>query len=107
MRSTLALISLCSAGFLVACAPTISRTDPAELPRRGALENRWETSLKASETSCQIEERRLQQGASDATKARKIAETLLAFTAGSFAVGAAIYAGLDPSPKGYVVVPLS
>lgn len=101
---TLSCLGLAASG----CAPALPRADEAlELPGLGPPGKRLEASYRATETSCRVEERRLSEASSNRASALRLAETVLALGAGGLAVGAAIYAGLDTSPKGYVVVPLA
>ncbi|AKT37286.1 hypothetical protein [Chondromyces crocatus] len=64
-------------------------------------------SFRATEATCRAEEVRLHEVAKSRATKRQVAEVALALTAGALATGTAIYAGLDPSPKGTVLVPLS
>jgi hypothetical protein len=113
MRPTPLLLALlaCSGFASSACAPALPRPDAAtealELPGLGPSGKRLDASYRATETSCRAEERRLSETASDRASTRRIAEALLALGAGGLAVASAVYAAVDPNPKGYVVVPLS
>lgn len=110
MRTTLLALALSCSGFVAAgCAPALREAPQGALDLPGAAQGGGplDASFRATETSCRAEEARLADAARSRASTRQVAEVILALSAGAFATGAAIYAGLDPTPKGYVVVPLS
>jgi hypothetical protein len=109
MQDILLMMALSCCGLAAAgCAPALPAVEASPpVPGLGIGGKRVDASFQAAETACRAEEKRLRAEAESGASTRRVAETLLALGAGSLAVGAAIYAGLDPTPKGYVIVPLT